>query len=127
METPARKFQTLTSEFFSNPEWRTLIETRTIYRVKGEVTKEEYEALKPALKEFPLPLLNKLTVRREIRIRDEQMTEELKEEDAVQRYLCNQGIDNELINECLYAHNLITSNEKGEVTREDDTPLFKAA
>jgi exonuclease SbcD len=127
IETPARTFQTLTTDFFSNPEWQSLIETRTIYRVKGEVTKEEYEALKAALKEFPLPLLNKLTVTREVRIRDEQMTEELKEEEAVQRYLANQGIDDELINECLSAHNLITSNGKGEVTKEDDTHLFKAA
>jgi hypothetical protein len=55
------------------------------------------------------------------------MTEELKEEEAVQRYLANQGIDGELINECLSAHNLITSNGKGEVTKEDDTYLFKAA
>ncbi len=62
-----------------------------------------------------------------MRIRDDQMTEELKEEEAVQRYLTNQGIDDELINECLSAHNLITSNGKGEVTKEDDTPLFKAA
>jgi exonuclease SbcD len=127
IETPARTFQTLTPDYFANPEWQSLIESRTIYRVKGEVTKEEYEALKPALKEFPLPLLNKLTVRREVRIRDEQMTEELKEEEAVQRYLANQGIANELINECLSAHNLITSNGKSEVTKEDDTPLFKAA
>jgi exonuclease SbcD len=127
IETPARTFQTLAPDYFYNPEWQSLIETRTIYRVKGEVTKEEYEALKPALKEFPLPLLNKLTVRREVRIRDEQMTEELKEEEAVQRYLANQGIDDELINECLSAHNLITSNGKDEVTKEDDTPLFKAA
>lgn len=127
IETPARTFQTLTPDFFSHPEWQSLIETRTIYRVKGEVTKEEYEALKRALKEFPLPLLNKLTVRREVRIRDDQMTEELKEEEAVQRYLTNQGIDDQLLNECLSAHNLITSNGKGEVTKEDDTPLFKAA
>lgn len=127
IQTAARTFQTLTPDYFTNPEWQSLIETRTIYRVKGEVTKDDYEALKPAIKEFPLPLLNKLTVRREVRIRDEQMTEELKEEEAVQRYLANQGIDGELINECLSAHNLITSNGKGEVTKEDDTPLFKAA
>lgn len=127
IETPARTFQTLTPDFFANPEWQSLIETTTIYRIKGEVTKEEYEALKPALKEFPLPLLNKLTVRREVRIRDEQMTEELKEDEALQRYLANQGIDDRLINDCLCAHNLITSNEKVEVTKEDDTLLFKAA
>jgi exonuclease SbcD len=126
IETPARTFQTLTPDFFLNPEWQSLIETKTIYRIKGEVTKEQYEALKPALKEFPLPLLNKLTVRREVRIRDEKMTEELKEEEAVQRYLTNQGIDEELLKECLSAHNLITSNSKGEVTKEDDTTLFKA-
>lgn len=126
-ETPARMFQTLTPDYFANPEWQSLIEAGAIYRVKGEVTKEEYEALKPALKEFPLPLLNKLTVRREVRIRDEQMTEELKEDEALQRYLVNQGINEDLINECLSAHNLITSNGKDEVTKEDDTYLFKAA
>jgi DNA repair exonuclease SbcCD nuclease subunit len=126
IEIPARTFQTLTPDFFLNPEWQSLIETRTIYRIKGEVTKEQYEALKPALKEFPLPLLNKLTVRREVRIRDEQMTEELKEEEAVQRYLTNQGIDDQLLKECLSAHNLITSNSKGEVTKEDDTQYCSA-
>jgi len=83
IETPARQFQTLSPEFFAQPDWISMVEPRTIYRIKGEVTKDEYEALKKHLKAFPVPILNKLTVKRDIRVRDDKMTEDIKEDEAL--------------------------------------------
>jgi SOS response regulatory protein OraA/RecX len=51
------------------------------------------------------PLLYKLTVKRELRVRDEKMTEDLKEEDAMRRYLAHKGYDEQFINVCLQTFN----------------------
>ena len=123
VQTPARTFITIAPDFFSQPDWKERVESKTVYRIKGEVSKEAYEDLKPFLNEFPVPILNKLTVRREVRIRDEKMTEDLKEEDAIQRYLAAQGVDGETTQECLQTHNTITSDREVEI---HDTPLFTA-
>jgi exonuclease SbcD len=124
LETPARKFMTIGADFFEQDGWRSLVEAKTIYRIKGDVTKEQYEELKPLLKDFPVPLLNKLTVRRDIRIRDEKMTEELKEYEAVERYLASQGIDPDLLNACIEMHNTLLE-DKEEV--DNGPSLFAAA
>lgn len=124
LETPARKFMTIGPDFLEREGWRDLMEPKTIYRIKGEVTKEQYEELKPLLKDFPVPLLNKLTVRRDIRIRDEKMTEELRENEAVERYLASQGIDPDLLNACIEMHNTLLE-DKEEV--DDGPSLFAAA
>lgn len=104
IQTPAREFKTLSPEFFESEAWQEQLEKRCIYRVKGEVTKEEYEKLKAMLNESPMPILNKLTVKRVVRVRDEKMTEELKEEDAVIRYLRSTAENEETIKLCLQAH-----------------------
>lgn len=115
IETPARRFETLTPEFLESPIWEEQVDERTIYRIRGEVAKEQYEALKPLIREFPVPLLNKLTVKREVRVRDIGMTDELKEEDALARYLDMQGIPQELLFQCLQAHTdlLVETGSKG--------------
>jgi hypothetical protein len=98
---------TLPVDFFGAEDWKGQLDPKTIYRVKGEVTKEGYEALKPKLREFPLPLLNKLTVRREVKVRDTGMTDDLKEEDALRRYLSTQAtqtVDEATLTLCLQEH-----------------------
>ena len=114
IETPARQFQTLTPEFFDQPDWKEMLDPRTIYRVKGEVTKERYEALKPHLREFPVPLLNKLTVKREMRIRDKGMTDDLSETDAIKRYFMQLGIPEDQLSAYLQVHNDLLKDEKEE-------------
>ncbi|MBI5641121.1 MAG: hypothetical protein HZA17_11910 [Nitrospirae bacterium] len=107
IRTPAREFKTLTTEFFNDPDWESKVDPETIYRVKGEVLKEEREALRPFINRFMeiTPLLYKLTVKREMRVRDEKMTEDLKEEDAMRRYLSQKGYDENFINLCLQTFN----------------------
>jgi hypothetical protein len=112
VETPARAFKTLAPDFFDDPDWKGKVDLRVIYRVKGDVTKEQYEALKPKLREFPLPLLNKLTVRREVKVRDTGMTDDLKEEDALRRYLSTQAtqtVDEATLTLCLQEHERLAS------------------
>lgn len=127
IETPAREFKTLSPEFFAQPDWISLIDPRTIYRIKGEVTKDEYEALKEHLKAFPVPILNKLTVKRDIRVRDEKMTEDINEGEALQRHLVSKGEDAEFIAKCLKKHEALIKGEQKKEVMENDTPLFKAA
>jgi exonuclease SbcD len=128
IKTPAREFKTLSPEFFAQPDWIGLVETRTIYRIKGEVTKEEYEALKEHLKAFPVPILNKLTVKRDIRVRDEKMTEDINEGEALQRHLASKGEDAEFIADCLKKHAaLIKGEPKKEEVNTDGPTLFAAA
>lgn len=107
IRTPAREFRTLTTDFFGDPDWESKVDPGTIYRIKGEVSKEEREALRPFINRFMeiTPLLYKLTVKREMRVRDEKMTEDLKEEDAMRRYLAQKGYDEEFINICLRTFN----------------------
>jgi exonuclease SbcD len=108
VETPARTFKTLAPAFFESSEWKHKVDSRVIYRIKGDVTKEQYESMKPMLREFPLPLLNKLTVKREIKIRDAGMTDDLKEEDALLRYLEKQGVPQDVMTLCLQEHTSLT-------------------
>ena len=107
IQTPAREFRTITTDFFGDPDWERMVDPTTIYRIKGEVSKEEREALRPFINRFMeiTPLLYKLTVKRELRVRDEKMTEDLKEEDAMRRYLAQKGYDDEFINLCLQTFN----------------------
>jgi DNA repair exonuclease SbcCD nuclease subunit len=107
IRTPAREFRTLTTDFFGDPEWESKVDPGTIYRIKGEVSKEEREELRPFINRFMeiTPLLYKLTVKREMRVRDEKMTEDLKEEDAMRRYLAHKGYDETFINLCLQTFN----------------------
>jgi DNA repair protein SbcD/Mre11 len=107
IRTPAREFRTLTTDFFDDTDWEGKVDPGTIYRIKGEVTKEEREALRPFINRFMeiTPLLYKLTVKREMRVRDEKMTENLKEEDAMRRYLAQKGYDEGFINVCLQTFN----------------------
>jgi DNA repair exonuclease SbcCD nuclease subunit len=107
IRTPAREFRTLTTDFFEDPDWESKVDSGTIYRIKGEVSKEEREALRPFINRFMeiTPLLYKLTVKRNMRVRDEKMTEDLKEEDAMRRYLAQKGYDEEFINLCLQTFN----------------------
>jgi DNA repair exonuclease SbcCD nuclease subunit len=107
IRTPAREFRTITAEFFSDQDWESKIEPRTIYRIKGEVSQEEREALRPFINRFMeiTPLLYKITVKREMRVRDEKMTEDLKKEDAMRRYLSQKGYDEDFINLCLQTFN----------------------
>jgi SOS response regulatory protein OraA/RecX len=44
-------------------------------------------------------------VKREMRVRDEKVTEDLKEEDAMRRYLSQKGYDEDFINLCLQTFN----------------------
>lgn len=127
IETPARQFQTLSPEFFAQPDWISMVEPRTIYRIKGEVTKDEYEALKEHLKAFPVPILNKLTVKRDIRVRDDKMTEDIKEDEALQRHLLSKGEDIEFIEKCLQRHIALIKGEPKEEVMDDGPSLFKAA
>lgn len=119
IRTPARKFRTLTTDFFSDPDWESKVDPETIYRIKGEVSKEEREALRPFINRFMeiTPLLYKLTVKREMRVRDEKMTEDLKEEDAMRRYLSQKGYDEDFINLCLQTFN----EEVGEPIGREST------
>ena len=87
IETAAREFCTLDPQFFDNENWQGTLQPRTIYRIKGEVSKEEYEALHPKLAAFPYPLLNKLSVKRTIRVRDERISDDVAEIDALKAYL----------------------------------------
>lgn len=104
VETPARKFKTLTPAFFMLENRGEMLERDTIYRIKGEVSKEQYEELKPFLRNAPVPIVNKLTVKRRIRVRDEKMTEDLKEDEAVKRYLEQMEVGKDTINLCLKKH-----------------------
>jgi len=52
------------------------------------------------------------------------MTEELKEYEAVERYLASQGIDPDLLNACIEMHNTLLE-DKEEV--DDGPSLFAAA
>lgn len=108
IETPAREFRTITPEFFAGENWQGMMVPGTIYRIKGEVTMEEREALKPLIAEFmqKTPLLYKLTVHKDVRVRDEKMTEDLKEEDALVRFLEVKGIEGDDLRMCLEFHNL---------------------
>ncbi len=107
IRTPAREFKTLTTEFFNDPDWESKVDPGTVYRIKGDVSKEERETLRPFINRFMeiTPLLYKLTVKREMRVRDEKMTEDLKEEDAMRRYLSQKGYDEDFINLCLQTFN----------------------
>lgn len=123
--TPAREFRTLTTDFFSDPDWESKIDRATIYRIKGEVTKEEREALRPFINRFMeiTPLLYKLTIKRELRVRDEKMTEDLKEEDAMRRYLEQKGYDEDFINVCLQTFNDSAEEKADKKEEEKDVEL----
>ncbi|HAM51195.1 MAG TPA: hypothetical protein DCP92_11095 [Nitrospiraceae bacterium] len=116
IRTPAREFRTLATDFFSDPDWESKVDPETIYRIKGEVTREERDTLRPFVNRFMeiTPLLYKLTVKREMRVRDEKMTEDLKEEDAMRRYLAQKGYDEEFINLCLQTFNESVGEQFGE-------------
>lgn len=117
IETPATRFQTLTPE-----DIRTIHpESSVIYRVKGEMGKADYEALKPVLLEFQAPLQNRLTVKSINKVRDEGMTEDLAETEAVKRYLGSQGIDEAVLLKCLQAHTSLLQEDNS------DTDLFETA
>ena len=119
IETPARQFRTISPEFFADENWQNSIIPGTIYRIKGEVTMEEREALKPLIAEFmqKAPLLYKLTVHKDVRVRDEKMTEDLKEDDALARFLEVKGIGGDELRMCLEFHNLqIKGGEKANDT-----------
>jgi DNA repair exonuclease SbcCD nuclease subunit len=107
IRTPAREFRTITTDFFDDPDWEDKVDPGTIYRIKGEVSKEAREALRPFINRFMeiTPLLYKLTVKREMRVRDEKMTEDLREEEAMRRYLARKGYDEDFINLCLQTFN----------------------
>ena len=51
-----------------------------------------------------MPIANKLTVRREVKVRDTEMTDDMKEEDALLRYLEKQGISKDIVTLCLQEH-----------------------
>ena len=110
--TPARKFQTLEPGFFGNPDWKTLVNDQTIYRVKGVVTREEAADLRTAIQAFPYPIQNNLVVQDAVRVRDESMTTEISDIEAVTRVLDLQVQDPALIAACIKAHGELVAEEE---------------
>lgn len=102
--TPSRVFRTIGPEFFNSEDWPDRVDLETVYRIKGEVTREEYERLKPLVAQFPVPLVNKLTVKRLVRVRDQEMTEDIRDEDALRRYFDRLGLTEDLAKRCMEEH-----------------------
>lgn len=112
VETPARVFETISPEFFDDPDWEQKVDPRILYRIKGEVSPDEYEVLKTYIRQFPVPLNNKLSVRREVVIRDKEMTEELSEDDALKRFLTSSvGLDEAMVENCLREHHALAKGD----------------
>lgn len=116
IETPSRDFQTVSPDFFLDDGWESQIVPRTIYRIKGEISKEQREALRPFINRFMeiAPLQYKLTAERTVRVRDAQMTEEMSETDAMKRFMAARNYDNAFINACLEMFNSVISGDKQE-------------
>lgn len=87
VELPARPFATLRPEFFEEEGWQGRLDDRTIYRVKGIVSKERYGEITKKIRDIQANLVNNLTVESETRVRDVEMTEALTEQQALERYL----------------------------------------
>ena len=104
IDTPSRIFRTIGPEFFDREDWADVVDPETVYRIKGEVSREEYERLKALVALFPVPLVNKLTVRRLIRVRDKAMAEDMRDEDALRRHFERLDLDEDVANRCIEEH-----------------------
>lgn len=109
IETPARRFVTLTPDELVHSEPLPEI----VYRVKSRVTQEEYDQLGPALARWrACPLFSEaLEVVRETRARNEAMTGELTVEAALTQWANSSG-KTEILPALLTAHREIAGIEK---------------
>jgi|GEM_PF-2163335 DNA repair exonuclease SbcCD nuclease subunit len=107
VDTPAREYKTLGVEFFDQLGWKEMMDPRTIYRLKGVVSKEDYARYNRLIEESPVPILNAVTVASEVRVRDEHMTEELSSDEAVGRFLRTQEVTEDSVVRCMQMHELI--------------------
>lgn len=110
--TPARRFQTLSPDLFLDPDWKQSLEEDVIYRVKGDITREQAVALQKHLQEFPFPYKDDLRVVDATRVRDESMTIDVTDDQAILRVAAQQGFDAEMAEECLRLHYELVAEEK---------------
>jgi exonuclease SbcD len=109
IKTPARPYKTLDPDFFRNADFYQELEPHAIYRVKGEVTREDYDLVKAVCRERQID--NRLTVKREARTRDRGMTEDLAGREALRRYLESQEADQETVALCLHMYEAIENEQ----------------
>jgi len=93
VETPARRFQTFSPETLERVPWNPDI----IYRVQGEVTQAQYDAMQPLLTYWRgNPLFSEeLEVTRTTRVRSEAMGKSLTDEEALREWCAVNGREGE--------------------------------